>query len=88
MAPFYGWGSTGPRLESLRGGSSVFTTKCKSPEIPGTHFIELGRIVKDLTNYLSARGLNTYGRKVELIARAFPALELKMKKIASSEELQ
>ena len=87
MAPFYGWGSTAPRLESLRGGSLVFTTKCKSPEIPGTHFIDLGRIVRDLTNYLSACGLNTYGRKVVLVARAFPAFELKMKKIASSKEL-
>ena len=24
---FYGWGSTAPRLESLRGGSLLFTTK-------------------------------------------------------------
>ena len=42
MAPFYGWGSTGSRLEPLRGGSLLFTTK--SPEIPGTHFIDLGRM--------------------------------------------
>ena len=28
------------------------------------------------------------GRKVELVARAFPAFELKMNKIASFEELQ
>ena len=40
MAPFYGWGSTAARLEPLRGGSSIFTTKF--PEIPGTHFINLG----------------------------------------------
>ena len=44
--------------------------------------------VKDLTNYLSACGLNTYSRKVELVARAFTAFELKMNKIASSEDLQ
>ena len=44
--------------------------------------------IKDLTNYLSACGLNTYSRKVELVARAFPDFELKMNKIASSEELQ
>ena len=44
--------------------------------------------IKDLTNYLSARGLNNYGRKVELLARAFPAFELKKNKIASTEELQ
>ena len=27
MAPFHGWGSTAPRLEPLRGGSLLFTTK-------------------------------------------------------------
>ena len=32
MASFYGWGSTDSRLEPLRGGSLLFTTK--SPEIP------------------------------------------------------
>ena len=39
MASFYGWGSTVSRLEPLRGGSLLFTTK--SPEILGTHFIDL-----------------------------------------------
>ena len=42
MTPFYGWGSTVSRLEPLRGGSLLFTTKF--PEIPGTHFIDLGRM--------------------------------------------
>ena len=44
MAPFffYGWGSTASRLEPLRGGSLLFTTKF--PETPGTHFIDLGRM--------------------------------------------
>ena len=42
MASFYGWGSTAPRLESLQGGSLLFTTKF--PEIHGTHFIYLGRM--------------------------------------------
>ena len=42
MAPFYAWGSTAPRLEPLRRGSLLFTTKF--PEIPGTHFIKLGRM--------------------------------------------
>ena len=42
MVPFYGWGSTALRLEPLRRGSLLFTTK--SPEIPGTHFIDLGRM--------------------------------------------
>ena len=27
MTPFYGWGSTASRLEPLRGGSLLFTTK-------------------------------------------------------------
>ena len=35
MAPFYGWGSTASRLEPLRGGSLLFTTKF--PEVPGTN---------------------------------------------------
>ena len=35
MAPFYGWGSTASRLEPLRGGRLLFTTRF--PEIPGTH---------------------------------------------------
>ena len=42
MTPFYGWGSTASRLEPLRGGSLLFTTKF--PKIPGTHFIDLGRM--------------------------------------------
>ena len=42
MAPFYGWGSTASRVESLRGDSLLFATKF--PEIPGTHFIDLRRM--------------------------------------------
>ena len=42
MAPFYRWGSTASRLQPLRGGSLVFTIQF--PEIPGTHFINLGRM--------------------------------------------
>ena len=41
MDPFNGWGSTASRLEPLRGGSLLFTTEF--PEIPGTHFIDLGK---------------------------------------------
>ena len=41
MAPFYGWTSTTLRLEPLREGSLLFTTKF--PEIPGTHFVDPGR---------------------------------------------
>ena len=42
MAPFYGCGSTASRLQPLRGGSLLFTIQ--SPEIPGTHFTDLGRM--------------------------------------------
>ena len=42
MAPFYGWGSTTSRLAPLQGGSLLFTTK--SPEIPGTYFINLSQL--------------------------------------------
>ena len=42
MTPFYGWVSTFSRLEPPRGGSLFFTTKF--PEIPSTHFIDLGRM--------------------------------------------
>ena len=35
-------GSTTSRLEPLQGGSILFTIRI--PEIPGTHFIDLGRI--------------------------------------------
>ena len=42
MAPFYGWGSTASRLQPLQGGGLLFTTKF--PEIPGTHFIDHGRM--------------------------------------------
>ena len=41
MAPFYGWSSTASRLEPLRGGSLLFTTKF--PEILGTHLVDLGK---------------------------------------------
>ena len=42
MAPFYGMGSTASRLEPLRGGSSLFTTKFA--DIPGTHYTDLRRM--------------------------------------------
>ena len=42
MTPFYGCGSIASMLEPLRGGSLLFTTKF--PDIPGTHFIDLGRM--------------------------------------------
>ena len=42
MAPFYGWGSTASRLQPLQGGSLLFTIQF--PKIPGTHFIDLGRM--------------------------------------------
>ena len=42
MTPFCGWGSTASRLQPLRGGSLLFTIQF--PEIPGTRFIDLGRM--------------------------------------------
>ena len=42
MAPFYERGSTASRLQPLRGGGLLFTTKF--PETPGIHFIDLGRM--------------------------------------------
>ena len=42
MAPFYGWGSTASRLEQLREGSLLFTTKY--PATSGTHFTNLRRV--------------------------------------------
>ena len=42
MGLFYGWGSTVSRLAPLRGSSLLFTTN--SPEIPGSDFIDLGRM--------------------------------------------
>ena len=42
MAPFYGCGSNASRLETLQGGSLLFTTKF--PEIPVTNYIDLGRM--------------------------------------------
>ena len=44
--------------------------------------------IKDLTNYLSVRGFNTSSRKPELVAKTFPAFELKLNIISSFEELQ
>ena len=49
-------------------------------------FLDLS--IKDSTNGSSVCGLNTSGRKVELVARAFPAFKLKTNIVASSEELQ
>ena len=42
MALFYGWGPTASSLQPLRGGSLLFTIQFS--EIPGTHFIDLGRM--------------------------------------------
>ena len=59
-APFYGWGSTASRLEPLRGGNSIITTK--SPEIPCTHFIDLGRV----KGWVDARKLTITARSPDL----------------------
>ena len=44
--------------------------------------------VKQLTDYLSVRGLNSSGRKVELVARAFAAMEMKIEIVQSTQEQQ
>ena len=46
-------------------------------------FMELS--AKQLSDYLSVRGLSTSGKKVELIARAFAAMELRLDIIESTE---
>ena len=46
-------------------------------------FLNLG--VKELTDHLAVRGLKTSGKKVEFVARAFAAFELKLE-IAESPE--
>ena len=46
-------------------------------------FMELS--LKQLSDYLSARGLSTSGKKVELIAQTFAAMELKLDIIESTE---
>ena len=49
-------------------------------------FLQLG--MNCLQDYLSVRGLNTTGRKIELVAQALAASEMKLPIITSSEEQQ
>ena len=65
MAPFYGWGSTASRLQPLRGGSLILTTQF--PEIPGAHFIDLGRIKDWLEIRLNAFHRSTISQKQFII---------------------
>ena len=44
--------------------------------------------VKQLTDYLSVRGLNSTGHKVELVAWAFAAKEMKIEIVHSTQEQQ
>ena len=57
---------------------SIFLLESNIPLTTCEDFLEL--FVKQLTDYLSVRGLNTFGteRKLELIARAFVAMDLKI----------
>ena len=50
------------------------------------YFLQLG--MKGLQDYLSARGLNTTGRTIELVAQAFAALEMKLPIIASEKSIR
>ena len=61
----------------------IFLLESNMPLTTYEGFLELS--VKQLTDYLSFLGLNTSGRKVELIARALAAMELKLDIILSSE---
>ena len=45
----------------------------------------MGLLVKQLSEYLSVRGLSTSGKKVELISQGFAAMELKLNIIESTE---
>ena len=63
MAPFYGWSSTASWLQPLRGSSLLFTTQF--PEIPGTHFIDLGR----MKGWLGYRCLNNSKSSLEVMCR-------------------
>ena len=44
--------------------------------------------VNTLVDFLAVRGLKTSGKKVELVARAFSAVELNLPIVQSSEEQQ
>ena len=63
----------------------IFIRK-KSRSVRMKIFCNLG--MSCLQDYLSMKGLNTTGRKIELVARAFAAFEIKLPIIASSEEEQ
>ena len=56
MTHFHVWGSAVSRLEPLSGGSLLDNTKFQ--EIPGTHFIDLGRM-KDLADIGATQWLRT-----------------------------
>ena len=47
-------------------------------------FLDL--LITDSTTYLSVRGLNSSGRKAELVARSFVSFELKINITACSKE--
>ena len=49
-------------------------------------FLELGR--NSLVDFLAVRGLNTSGKKIELVAPAFAAVDMKLPILASSTEQQ
>ena len=44
--------------------------------------------MNSLLDFLAARGLNTTGRKIELVAQAFAAVDMNLPILASSEEKQ
>ena len=61
MADFYGLGWTASRLEPLRDGGLIFTTKF--PEIHGIHFTNLGSM-KDLIDLGATQWFWTHNRRI------------------------
>ena len=87
MAPFYRWGSIASRLEPIRGGSLLFTTKF--PEILGTHFIDLRR----MKGWVSLGATQWFWKQDPRLGiqrinhRKTPALESLFNKVAHLEHL-
>ena len=64
--------------------SFVLVWKLKIPLEKYEDFLIFG--VEELSDYLAVRGLKISEKKIELVARAFVAFELKLEIVASSED--
>ena len=57
MAPFYDWGSTASRLEPLRGGGLLFTTKSPlNPQFSADLVTFIEEILNRKLHFLCSRG--------------------------------